>query len=128
MLTSQFCFLSPIYTQSVRNIHTQRTQLYTHKATQLNVKKNTIHEHTLPSTERRRKKKCQTNITLCATGSYRYSINILKNPHRKILENTSFFQTSSQAHFLRFHFIEGSFILSTSSVSNRVSDTVAARN
>lgn len=87
--------------------------------------KNTTQEHILPTPQRRCEDKYQTNIKLHATGSYRYSIDILKKWHWKIVENTSaFFQISSQAHFLRFHFVERSFILSTSRVSNRVPDSV----
>lgn len=85
MLTSQFCFLSPIRTHSVHSCIRIKQHSWMLK------KKNTIHEHTLPSTKRRCKIKRQKKVTLCATGSCRYSINILKNSHRKILENTSLF-------------------------------------
>lgn len=88
---------------SLTNTHTHYTQWYTQKATQLNVKKKPIHEHTLPSTEKRCKSKCQTNITLYATGSYRHSIDTLKNPHRKIFENT-FFSDSFLSSLLEIPF------------------------
>ena len=80
-LTSQLRFLSPIHTVYTA-VHTKQCS-WTLQTIQFT---NTLFH---PLREDVRISVRQTQH--CATGSYRDSINALKNPHRKILENTSFF-------------------------------------
>lgn len=110
ILTSQLCFHTSIYIQSIHCWMLRKIQF-------VNTSFHPLRED----------KERQTNVTLRATGSYKYYINTLKNAHKNSWKHF-FFKVSSQAHFLRFHFTYRSLIFSTSTISNQNPATVITLN